>query len=56
MYDLVRNVFFDILKLVWIYVKKEASMNFLTDPLEGRSTIRPADVLVYMIDIIKQIC
>ncbi|PNX81415.1 auxilin-like protein, partial [Trifolium pratense] len=22
-------------------------MNFLTDPLEGRSTLRPADVLVY---------
>ncbi|MCI02441.1 auxilin-like protein, partial [Trifolium medium] len=24
-----------------------ASVNFLTDPLEGRSTLRPADVLVY---------
>ncbi|PNY11325.1 auxilin-like protein, partial [Trifolium pratense] len=30
-----------------ISVKKEAPVNFLTDPLEGRSTLRPADVLVY---------
>ncbi|MCI91318.1 hypothetical protein A2U01_0112612, partial [Trifolium medium] len=28
-------------------VKKESSVNFLTDPQEGRSTLRPADVLVY---------
>jgi hypothetical protein len=28
-------------------VKKEAPVNFLTDPREGRSTLRPADVLVY---------
>ncbi|MCI33385.1 hypothetical protein A2U01_0054602, partial [Trifolium medium] len=26
--------------------KKEALVNFLTDPLEGRSTLRPTDVLV----------
>ncbi|GAU30880.1 hypothetical protein TSUD_15660 [Trifolium subterraneum] len=30
-----------------ISVKKEAPVNFLTDPQEGRSTLRPADVLVY---------
>ncbi|KAK2385232.1 Pleckstrin proteiny (PH) domain-containing protein [Trifolium repens] len=30
-----------------ISVKKEAPLNFLTDPQEGRSTVRPADVLVY---------
>ncbi|MCI29381.1 auxilin-like protein, partial [Trifolium medium] len=30
-----------------ISVKKEAPANFLTDPLEGRSTLRPANVLVY---------
>jgi hypothetical protein len=30
-----------------ISVKKEASMNFLTDPQEGRSTLRPVDVMVY---------
>jgi hypothetical protein len=26
---------------------KETHVNFLTDPLEGRSTLRPTDVLVY---------
>ncbi|KAF5193093.1 hypothetical protein FRX31_017319, partial [Thalictrum thalictroides] len=25
----------------------EAPVNFLTDPNEGRSTLRPADILVY---------
>jgi hypothetical protein len=28
-------------------VKRDAPVNFLTDPLEGRSTLRPADILVY---------
>jgi hypothetical protein len=28
-------------------VKKEASVNFLTDPQKGRSIFRPADVPVY---------
>ena len=28
-------------------MKKEAHVNFLTDPLEGRSILRSADVLVY---------
>jgi hypothetical protein len=28
-------------------VKKEAPMNFLTDPQEGRLTLRLADVLIY---------
>jgi hypothetical protein len=28
-------------------VKKEAPMNFLTDPLDRRSTLRPVDVMVY---------
>ena len=27
--------------------KKEAPVNFLTDPMEGRSTLRPADLLVF---------
>ncbi|KAL7604359.1 hypothetical protein Lser_V15G20211 [Lactuca serriola] len=27
--------------------KKEAPMNFLTDPQDGRSTLRPADILVF---------
>ncbi|GJZ54071.1 hypothetical protein Tco_0608956 [Tanacetum coccineum] len=30
-----------------ISVKKEAPVNFLTDPSDGRSTLRPADVLVF---------
>ncbi|KAJ0770654.1 putative serine hydrolase FSH, alpha/Beta hydrolase [Helianthus annuus] len=30
-----------------ISAKKEAPVNFLTDPLEGRSTLRPADILVF---------
>jgi hypothetical protein len=38
---------FDVFKRARVYVKKEAPMNFLTDPLEGRSTLRLADVLVY---------
>jgi hypothetical protein len=32
---------------VGISVKKEAPVNFLIDPQEERSTLRPADVLVY---------
>ncbi|PNX69718.1 auxilin-like protein, partial [Trifolium pratense] len=30
-----------------VSVKKEAHVNFLTDPQEWRSTLRPADILVY---------
>jgi hypothetical protein len=44
---LVRDVLFDIFRRAGISVKKEAPVNFLTDPQEGRSTLRPADVLVY---------
>ncbi|GJZ88958.1 putative reverse transcriptase domain-containing protein [Tanacetum coccineum] len=36
-----------ILKRVGISSKKEAPVNFLTDPSDGRSTLRPADVLVF---------
>ncbi|KAK2402907.1 hypothetical protein QL285_052393 [Trifolium repens] len=46
-HDLVRDVLFDVFKRAGVSVKKEAPVNFLTDPLEGRSTLRPADVLVY---------
>jgi len=28
-------------------VKKEGPVNFLTDPLDRRSTLRPADIMVY---------
>ncbi|PNX72093.1 serine carboxypeptidase [Trifolium pratense] len=36
-----------ILRRAEFYVKKEILVNFLTDPQEGRSTLRPTDVLVY---------
>ncbi|GKD41187.1 hypothetical protein Tco_1261394 [Tanacetum coccineum] len=36
-----------ILKRVGISAKKEAPVNFLSDPSDGRSTLRPADVLVF---------
>ncbi|MCI10067.1 auxilin-like protein [Trifolium medium] len=40
----------------YIYVKKEAPVNFLTGLLEGRSTLRSADVLVYGWARGKQVC
>ncbi|KAL8224345.1 hypothetical protein R6Q57_019820 [Mikania cordata] len=46
-HDLVRDVLCDVLKRANISAKKEAPVNFLTDPLEGRSTLRPADILVF---------
>nr|GFA26544.1 putative reverse transcriptase domain-containing protein [Tanacetum cinerariifolium] len=46
-HDLVSDVQCDVLKRVGISSKKEAPVNFLTDPLEGRSTLRPADILVF---------
>ncbi|GJU56760.1 hypothetical protein Tco_1234526 [Tanacetum coccineum] len=46
-HDMVRDVLFDICRRAGIYVKKEAPVNFLTDPSDGRSTLRLADVLVF---------
>ncbi|MFS7972921.1 putative exostosin [Helianthus anomalus] len=46
-HDWVRDVLWDILKRAGISAKKEAPVNFLTDPMEGRSTLRPADLLVF---------
>ena len=46
-HDFVKDVLFDIFKRAGISVKKEAPMNFFTDPLDRRSTFRPADVMVY---------
>jgi len=45
--DIKLDVLFDILRWAGISVKKEAHVNFLTDPLDRRSTLRPADVMVY---------
>ncbi len=46
-HDLVRDILADICRRAGISVKKEAPVNFLTDPLEGRSSLRPADVLIF---------
>nr|GEV09763.1 putative reverse transcriptase domain-containing protein [Tanacetum cinerariifolium] len=46
-HDMVRDVFFDICRHAGISAKKEALVNFLTDPSDGRSTLRSADVLVF---------
>ncbi|PNY14294.1 auxilin-like protein, partial [Trifolium pratense] len=46
-HDFVMDVLCDIFKRAGVSVKKEVPVNFLTDPQEGRSTLRPADVLVY---------
>ena len=46
-HDLVRDVLFDVLRRAGISAKKEAPVNFLTDFIERRSTLRPADVLVF---------
>nr|GEV79474.1 DNA helicase [Tanacetum cinerariifolium] len=45
-YDMVRDVIFDICWPAGISAKKEAHLNFLIDPSDGRSTLRLADVLV----------
>jgi len=55
-HDFVRDVFFDIFRRAGISVKKEVSVNFLTDPLDRRSTLRPADVMVYGWVGIKHAC
>ncbi|GJR53720.1 putative reverse transcriptase domain-containing protein [Tanacetum coccineum] len=46
-HDMVRDVLFDICRRAGISAKKEAPVNFLTNPSDGRSTLRPADVLVF---------
>ncbi|KAJ0523272.1 putative exostosin [Helianthus annuus] len=46
-HDWVRDVLWDILRRSGISDKKEAPVNFLTDPMEGRSTLRPTDLLVF---------
>ena len=43
---MVRDVLFNICRRAGISAKKEGPVNFLTDPLDGRSILRPADVLV----------
>nr|GEV26716.1 auxilin-like protein [Tanacetum cinerariifolium] len=45
--DMVNDVLLDACRRAEIAAKKEAPLNFLTDPLDGRSTLRPADVLIF---------
>nr|GEV19147.1 putative exostosin-like protein [Tanacetum cinerariifolium] len=44
---MVRDVLFDICRRAGISVKKKAPVNLLTDSSDGRSTLRPADILVF---------
>ncbi|GKA08177.1 RNA-directed DNA polymerase, eukaryota [Tanacetum coccineum] len=46
-HDMVRDVLFDICRRAGISAKKAAPVNFLTDPLDGRFTLKPANVLVF---------
>ncbi|GJW87527.1 hypothetical protein Tco_0162867 [Tanacetum coccineum] len=46
-HDMVRDVLFYICRHAGISAKKEAPVNFLTDLSDERSTLRPADVLVF---------
>jgi len=46
-HDFVRDVLFDIFRRAGISVKKKALLNFLTDTLDRRSTLRPAGVMLY---------
>ena len=45
-HDFVRDVLFDIFKRAGVSMKKEVSVNFLTNPLDRKSTLRHADVMV----------
>nr|GEY05566.1 putative reverse transcriptase domain-containing protein [Tanacetum cinerariifolium]GEY40717.1 putative reverse transcriptase domain-containing protein [Tanacetum cinerariifolium] len=45
-HDMIMNVFY-ICRCVGFSAKKEAPVNFLTYPLDGRFTLRPTDVLVF---------
>ncbi|KAL5710701.1 hypothetical protein ACHQM5_021234 [Ranunculus cassubicifolius] len=46
-HDHVRDILYDVIWRAGVQVKKEAQVNFLTDPSDGRSSLRPADVLIY---------
>ncbi|GJV37427.1 hypothetical protein Tco_1409904 [Tanacetum coccineum] len=46
-HDIVRDVLFDICRCARISAKKEAHVNFLTDPSDGRFTLSLADVFTF---------
>ena len=45
-HDFVRDALFDIFRQARVFVKKETHVN-LSYPLDGRSTLRPTNVMVY---------
>uniref|UniRef100_A0A251SW88 Auxilin-like protein n=1 Tax=Helianthus annuus TaxID=4232 RepID=A0A251SW88_HELAN len=55
-HDFVRDTLMDILRRVGISAKKEAPVNFLTNPAEWRSTLRLADVPVFGWECGKHAC
>ncbi|GKC75040.1 putative reverse transcriptase domain-containing protein, partial [Tanacetum coccineum] len=46
-HNIIRDVLFDICRHVRISAKEKALVNFLTDPADGRSTLKTTDVLVF---------
>jgi len=46
-HDFVKDVLFDIFRRAGISMKKDAHLNFLTNPLDRRSTLRHTHVMVY---------
>jgi len=46
-HDFVKDIIFDIFRRAGISVKNEVYVNFLTDSLDRRTTLRHADVMVY---------
>lgn len=46
-HDFFMDVLFDIFRCAGVSVNKEAPVNFLTDPQDGRSNLRPTNILVY---------
>ncbi|GKE23499.1 RNA-directed DNA polymerase, eukaryota, nucleotide-binding alpha-beta plait domain protein [Tanacetum coccineum] len=47
-HDMVMNVFCDICRRVGISARKEAPVNFLTDPSDGRSTLKNSQVPLWI--------
>jgi len=48
MHDFVRDVLFNVFRWAEVSMKKEAPVSFLSDPLDGTSTLRPTYVMVYV--------
>ena len=47
-HDFVRDIFFDIFRRTRVSMKNEASVNFLADPIDRRSTLKLANFIVYI--------